>query len=105
MAAWWLDLVLAAIPFAFVTVISWRIVWPRWKLYGKAMFYFSATALLSWTIGHYSVLVMWLHQALGLVFHIAFCRRHGFTWYAVEDPERYVELSKQLLLERKSGQK
>lgn len=30
-----------------------------------------------------------------MAFHVWFCRRHGSTWYAVEDPERYVALSKQ----------
>lgn len=39
-------------------------------------------------------LLGWLNQGTGLGFHLWFCRKHGFTWYAVEDPQRYVGLSK-----------
>jgi hypothetical protein len=38
--------------------------------------------------------VAWIHQGIGLAGHVWFSRKHGFTWYAVEDPERYVALSK-----------
>ena len=64
---------------------------------GKAVFYFGVVALLSAVIGHWSVLVGWLHQLLGLAFHIHFSRKHGFSWWAVEDPERYVALSKAMV--------
>ena len=87
-------LLLAAVPFAAGLALTWRLVWPRWKLAGKAVFYFGVVALLSATIGPWSVVVAWLHQGLGIGAHIHFSRKHGFTWYAVEDPERYVALSK-----------
>ena len=90
-----LDLLLSALPFVVLAVVTWRLVWPRWKLGGKAVAYFAGVALLSWFVGHWSVLLAWAHQLLGLAFHIGFSRRHGFTWYAVEDPDRYVALSKQ----------
>jgi hypothetical protein len=53
-----------------------------------------AVALLSLWIGRGSVLVGWARQLPGLGFHVWFSRRHGFTWYAVEDPARYVGLSR-----------
>ena len=53
-----------------------------------------AVALLSLRVGRWSVAARWAHQLLGLGFHVWFSRRHGFTWYAVEDPARYVELSR-----------
>lgn len=74
--------------------MTWRLVWPRWKLVGKVVFFVAGVALLSWWIGHWSILVAWVHQGVGLGFHVWFCRKHGFTWYAVEDPERYVALSR-----------
>ena len=43
------------------------------------------------------LLLLLVHQGLGLAFHVWFCRVHGFTWYAVEDPERYVQLSKEMV--------
>ena len=57
----------------------------------------SGVALLSWWLGHWSLALALAHQGLGMAGHIWFCRRHGFTWYKVEDPERYVALSKQLV--------
>ncbi|MBX2804166.1 MAG: hypothetical protein KTR31_41280 [Myxococcales bacterium] len=90
-----LDLLLAAIPWAIGMAVTWRLVWPRYKLVGKPVVYFGAVALLSWWLGHVSVVLAWLHQGFGVAVHIWFCRRHGFTWYAVENPERYVALSKE----------
>lgn len=92
-----LDLLLATVPFLAVSVVTWRLVWPRWKLLGKAAAYFGVVAALSGWIGHWSVLLAFVHQGVGLAFHVAFCRTHGFTWYAVEDPARYVELSKAMV--------
>ena len=89
------DLLLAALPFALGMMCTWRLIWPGWKIPGKAVFYFGAVAALSLAIGHLSLLFAYAHQAVGLAFHVWFCRRHGFTWYAVEDPERYVALSRQ----------
>ena len=71
-----------------------RLIWPTWKVPLKGIFYFSAVAWLSTVIGHYSLIFAFIHQGIGLVGHLWFCRVHGFTWYAVEDPERYVALSK-----------
>ncbi|MEN0060857.1 MAG: hypothetical protein AAGA48_01845 [Myxococcota bacterium] len=89
-----LDLGLAALPFVVGVASTWRLIWPRWKVVGKAVAYFVVVALLSSWLGHWSLLLAYAHQTVGLAFHIWFSRKHGFTWYAVEDPERYVALSK-----------
>ena len=90
-----LDVVLATIPVVALAAVTWRVVWPKWKLFAKLLLHPCAYAALSLYIGHWSVLVAWLHQGLfGLGGHIWFSRKHGFTWYAVEDPARYVRLSK-----------
>lgn len=88
------DVVAATVPMIVLAVITWRLVWPRWKLIAKAIVHPFIYALLSLYIGHFSILVAWTHQLIGLGGHIGFSRKHGFTWYAVEDPERYVALSK-----------
>lgn len=92
-----LDLILALPPFLFGMAVTWRVIWPRWKVPGKAAAYLSGVAALSFFFGHWSVLVAWLHQSVGLFFHYWFCRKHGFTWHAVEDPARYIALSKALV--------
>lgn len=90
-----LDVVLASIAMVLVASFTWRLVWPKWKLFGKLLLHPLIYAILSTYIGHWSVAIAWLHQGLfGLGGHIWFSRKHGFTWYAVEDPERYVRLSK-----------
>jgi hypothetical protein len=93
-----LDVVLASIPMIALATVTWRLVWPRWKLIAKLLIHPCIYAVLSLYIGHWSVLIAWLHQGgLGLGGHIWFSRKHGFTWYAVEDPERYVQLSKAMV--------
>ena len=89
---------LSSIPLLAVTAVTWRLVWPRWKLLGKLLLHPCIYALLAIYIGYWTVLLAWLHQGLlGLGGHIWFSRKHGFTWYAVEDPERYVQLSKAMV--------
>lgn len=90
------DVAWALPPFAVGLALTWRVIWPRWKMYGKTIAYVGTVAALSYFIGHWSVLIGWLHQMTGLAFHYWFCRRNGFTWYAVEDPDRYIALSKEL---------
>jgi hypothetical protein len=93
-----LDVVLATLPLLLVAAVTWRVTWPRWKFWVKLLLHPVIYAALSLLIGHWSVLVAWIHQGvLGLGVHIWFCRKHGFTWYAVEDPERYMALSKAMV--------
>jgi hypothetical protein len=93
-----LDVVLASIPMVALAAVTWKLVWPRWKLIAKLLVHPCIYAALSFYIGHWSVLIAWIHQGvLGLGGHIWFSRKHGFTWYAVEEPERYVQLSKAMV--------
>ena len=90
-----LDVLFATLPILLASV-TWRLVWPRWKLLAKPLLHPCIYALLSVWMGHWSILVAWLHQGvLGLGGHIWFSRKHGFRWYSAEDPDRYVALSKQ----------
>ncbi|MCB9796507.1 MAG: hypothetical protein H6741_27740 [Alphaproteobacteria bacterium] len=90
-----LDLALIALMQAIGLVWSWRLIWPRWKILGKTLAVLTLGAGLSLLIGHASVLLMALHLGLGLAVHVWFSRKHGFTWWRVEDPEAYVRLSKE----------
>lgn len=93
-----LDVLLATIPMVLLAAFTWRLVWPRWKLVAKVLLHPCIYAILSVYIGHWSVAIAWIHQGLlGLGGHIWFSRKHGFTWYAVEDPDRYVALSKAMV--------
>ena len=92
------DVAIATIPMIVVALITWRLVWPRWKLVAKIVVHPFLYAILSILLGAWSVLIAWIHQGvLGLGGHIWFSRKHGFTWYAVEDPDRYVALSKTMV--------
>lgn len=89
------DTAMATVPMLILAAFTWRLVWPRWKLVAKLLLHPLIYAGLSLLIGHWSILIAWVHQGiLGLGGHIWFSRKHGFTWYAVEDPARYVALSK-----------
>lgn len=90
-----IDTFLALPPLLLGLILTWRVIWPKWKVAGKVVAYVAGVFVLSLFIGHWSILVGWLHQLIGFGFHIWFCSRHGFTWYAVENPDLYVQLSKQ----------
>ena len=74
-----LDAALATVPALVLAGVTWRVVWPRWKLVGKLLlhpvFYF-ALALL---IGHWSVPLAWAHQGVGLAGHVLFQFAAGET--------------------------
>lgn len=88
------DVLLATVPALLLAAVTWRLVWPRWKLVGKLLLHPCLYLALALLIGHWSVPVAWVHQGVGLAGHVWFSKKHGFTWYAVEDPARYVALSK-----------
>ena len=101
-----LDVLLATIPMLLLASFTWRLVWPRWKLVAKLLLHPCFYGVLSYFVGHWSVAIAWIHQGvLGLGGHIWFSRKHGFTWYAVEDPERYVRLSKAAVATMAGGTK
>lgn len=88
---------LATVPALLLAAVTWRVVWPRWKLWAKLIAHPCVYLLLALTIGYWSVPIAWLHQGAGLAGHIWFSKKHGFTWYAVEEPERYVAASRAMV--------
>ena len=91
------DVLLATIPMVFLTAITWQVVWPKWKLVVKVLLHPIIYTALALAIGHWAIAVAWAHQGAGLAGHVWFCKKHGFTWYSVEDPERYIRLSKEMV--------
>jgi hypothetical protein len=79
------------------------VVWPRWKLFAKLILHPCVYLVLALFIGHWTVALAWLHQGVGLAGHIWFSKKHGFMWYAVDDPERYVALSRAAIYKVASG--
>lgn len=94
MPALLLDVILAIIPAWLLAFVTWRIIWPRWKRWGKLALHPVLYLGLALLIGHWIVPVAWIHQGFGLVGHMWFSKKHGFTWYAVENPDRYIALSR-----------
>jgi hypothetical protein len=88
------DVLLATVPAFVLAAVTWRVVWPRWKLVGKLLLLPLVYFGLALLFGLWRVPVAWLHQGLGLAGQVRFSQKLGFTWFAVEDPERYVALSK-----------
>jgi hypothetical protein len=88
------DAAVATVPALVLAAVTWRVVWPRWKLVGKLLLHPALYFAMALAIGHWIIPVAWLHQGAGLVGHVWFSKKHGFTWYAIEDPPRYVALSK-----------
>lgn len=84
---------LASAPALLLSLVTWRLIWPRWKRVTKLLVHLSVYVALAFFIGPWSVPIAWVHQGIGLAGHMWFSKQHGFTWYAVEDPERYVRLS------------
>jgi hypothetical protein len=88
------DAAMATVPALILAAVTWRVVWPRWKLIAKLLLHPALYFCLALAIGHWSIPIAWLHQGLGLAGHVSFARKNGFTWYAIEDPDRYVALSR-----------
>ncbi len=85
---------IASIPALLLSAVTWRLIWPRWKRVTKLFLHPCLYAVLAVFIGPWSVPIAWVHQGIGLAGHVWFSKQYGFTWYAVEDPARYVALSK-----------
>lgn len=90
-----LTLTLAVLIEAISLSMFWRLIWPAWKRPGKAVFYLAVSAALTAWLGVWALVFVVGHPLLGWVLHWRFCKKHGFRWWHVEDPQRYVELQKE----------
>ncbi len=69
-----------------------RFIAPRWKVFGKLVFYLAVAALLSAWLGHWSLIWIVGHQLLGVAGHIWWCRRNEINWLNCTPRDRYLEL-------------
>jgi hypothetical protein len=74
------DVVVATTPVLALTAVTWRLVWPRWKLVAKVVLHPLLYAGFSLLLGHSSILVARVHQRIGLAGRIWLNRKHGFSW-------------------------
>lgn len=69
-----------------------RFVRPKWKIPGKFVFYVGLSYALTHWFGHWSLLFIFGHPILGLVFHLKICKENNIHWITCEPREKYLEL-------------
>lgn len=69
-----------------------RFVRPRWKIPGKLLFVMALTGLFSWLWGHWSVLIVLIHQGIGIFFHFQVCRKHSINPWTCQPRTEYLAL-------------
>lgn len=69
-----------------------RFVAPRWKVAGKLIFFLAVSGAFSAWVGHWSLIFIIGHPALGVGGHIWWCRRHDIDWLRCQPRDRYLEL-------------
>ena len=87
-----LDLTIGAVLQIVLFAIFGRFIAPRWKVAGKLVFFFLVAGLLSWTVGHWSLIWIVGHPLLGVGGHIWWCRKHGIDWLTCQPRDTYLEL-------------
>lgn len=88
--------------YIILTLIIWSIsylhtgkyVKPKWKQFGKFIFYITVSIILIFWVKHYSLIFIIGHQLLGLLFHIKVCKQNGINWINCKPTEEYLKLHK-----------
>lgn len=87
-----LDLILATILWATSFLLFGRFIAPRWKAGGKLAFYLAVTALLSYLVGHWSLIWVIAHPLVGVGGHIWWCGRHEINWLTCQPRDKDLAL-------------
>ena len=69
-----------------------RFIVPRWKVGGKLLFYIGVTAGLSYLFGHWSLIWVIGHPALGIAGHVWWCAKNGIHPITCEPRDRYLAM-------------
>lgn len=70
-----------------------RFVRPKWKQPGKLLAYLAISwGLLLW-VGHYALIFIVGHQAIGAIGHYRICKKHGIDWRTCQPEEKYLALT------------
>jgi hypothetical protein len=78
----WLGINALAVP------LTWQLIWPTYKRYGKVAVSLVASAVLSWAVGWWSLLFILGHPLAGIAGHIWWCKRHKLPVLR-PDPDAY----------------
>ena len=87
-----LDLAIAFVLWLFGFTLFGRFVVPRWKIGGKFAFYLGVAAMLSYLIGHWSLVWIVGHPLVGIGGHVWWCSKHGIHPVTCTPRDRYLEL-------------
>jgi uncharacterized membrane protein len=87
-------LLLAAVIWLFsFRYFGGRFVRPKWKQAGKFIAYITISFVLLVSVGHYALIFIIAHQALGAVGHYMICRKHDIDFWTCQPENKYLELT------------
>lgn len=72
----------------------WHLTWPKWKAYGKFIFYITISIIGTYFIGKLIYIYILGYPFLGLLIHILWCKKYGMDWKNV-DKEKFIESQKE----------
>ena len=87
-----IDLVVGLVLWLIGFGIFGRFIAPRWKVFGKLIFYLAVTLGLSLLVGHWSLIWIIGHPLLGVVGHVWWCKKNGIHWLTCTPREKYLSL-------------
>jgi len=87
-------LILAAIIWFFsFRFFGGRFVRPKWKQSGKFIEYITISFVLLTFVGHYALIFIIGHQALGGIGHYLICKKHSIDFWTCQPEEKYLEVT------------
>ena len=87
-------LLLAAVIWLFgFRFFGGRFIRPKWKQPGKFIAYMAISFVLLILIGHYALIFIIGHQALGGIWHYKICKKHGIDFWTSQPEAKYLKLT------------
>ena len=70
-----------------------RFVRPKWKQAGKLVAFLILSFVLLTLVGHYALIFIVGHQALGGIGHYMICKQHNINFWTCQPEEKYLEVT------------
>ena len=70
-----------------------RFVRPKWKQAGKFIAYILISSVLLLWVGHYALIFIIGHQALGGIGHYMICKTYNIDFWTCQPEEKYLEVT------------
>lgn len=70
-----------------------RFVRPKWKQPGKFIAYITISFVLLTMVGHYALIFIFGHQAMGGFGHYMICRKHNIDFWTCKPEDKYLEVT------------